>query len=61
MAIADIYDALVSERPYKKPFSHEQAVEIIKEGIGTHFDPKIVDVFMTVVEDFRMEAMRAAG
>jgi len=36
MAIADVYDALVSERPYKKPFTHEQAVDIIKQGSGTH-------------------------
>jgi putative two-component system response regulator len=56
MAIADVYDALVSERPYKKPFTHEQAVEIIKEGSGTHFDPKIVDAFLTVIEDFRAQS-----
>jgi putative two-component system response regulator len=53
MAIADVYDALVSERPYKKPFTHEQAVEIIEDGIGTHFDPKIVEAFMTVTDVFR--------
>jgi len=61
MAIADVYDALVSERPYKKPFTHEQAVEIIKDGSGTHFDPKLVETFLTVVEDFRAESTRAAG
>jgi putative two-component system response regulator len=61
LAIADVYDALVSERPYKKPFTHEQAVDIIKEGRGTHFDPKIVDAFMTVMDDFRVEALKAAG
>ena len=61
MAIADVYDALVSERPYKKPFTHEQAVQVIKDGSGTHFDPKIVDAFLTVAEDFRSESMRAAG
>jgi putative two-component system response regulator len=59
MAIADVYDALVSERPYKKPFTHEQAVQIIKEGSGTHFDPKIIDTFLTVIEDFWAESMRA--
>ncbi|MCL1930764.1 MAG: response regulator [Treponema sp.] len=53
MAIADVYDALVTERPYKKAFTHEQAVDIIKEGRGKHFDPQIVDAFMTVIEDFR--------
>jgi putative two-component system response regulator len=59
MAIADVYDALVSERPYKKPFTHEQAAEVIKNDSGTHFDPKIVEAFLTVTEDFRMEAIKA--
>jgi putative two-component system response regulator len=61
MALADVYDALVSERPYKKPFTHEQAVETIKKVSGAHFDPNIVDVFLTVMEDFRAEAVKAAG
>jgi len=59
MAIADVYDALVSERPYKKPFTHEQAVEIIKDGCGTHFDPKIVEVFLSITEDFWAESVRS--
>ena len=46
MAIADVYDALVSERPYKKAFTHERAMEILLENKGTHFDPNIVDVFL---------------
>jgi len=53
MAIADVYDALVSERPYKKPFSHEKAVEIIQNDSGTHFDPEVVGVFLKVAEEFR--------
>jgi putative two-component system response regulator len=53
LAIADVYDALVSERPYKKPFSHEKAAQIIVEGAGRHFDPKIVEVFQTVAGKFR--------
>jgi putative two-component system response regulator len=52
MAVADVYDALVSERPYKKPFSHEQAVDIIKKDSGTHFDPKIVEAFLNVTDKF---------
>jgi len=48
MAIADVYDALVSDRPYKKGFSHEKAVEIISEGGGNQFDQKIVDVFLEI-------------
>jgi putative two-component system response regulator len=57
MAIADVYDALVSERPYKNAFSHDKAVEIIKKDSGTHFDPKIVEVFLNVADDFRMESV----
>lgn len=45
MAVADVYDALTSARPYKEPFSHEKAVAIIREGKGTHFDPDLIDVF----------------
>jgi putative two-component system response regulator len=52
MAIADVYDALVSERPYKRPFTHEEAVEIIKKDSGTHFDPQIVKAFLNVTDDF---------
>jgi len=54
MAIADVYDALVSERPYKKAFSHSEAVKIITEDSGRHFDPKIVEVFLTAADDFWM-------
>ena len=52
MAIADVYDALVSERPYKPAFSHEKAIEIIKENSGTQFDPAIVEVFLKVQDKF---------
>jgi len=48
MAVADVYDALVSERPYKKPFSHSQACTMIAEGRGKHFDPDIVDAFLKI-------------
>jgi putative two-component system response regulator len=48
MAIVDVYDALVSERPYKKALSHEKAIEIIKEGAGFHFDPLIVEIFVSI-------------
>jgi len=57
MAVADVYDALVSERPYKKPFTHEQAVEIIKKDSGTHFDPEIVKAFLNITDDFLAESM----
>jgi len=57
MAIADVYDALVCERPYKKPFSHEKAIEIIRNDSGTHFDPKIVEAFLNAAEDFKMQSI----
>ena len=52
MAIADVYDALVSVRPYKEALSHEEACKIIKEGAGTHFDPALVGVFRQVEDEF---------
>jgi putative two-component system response regulator len=48
MALVDVYDALISERPYKKAFTREQAIEIIKEGSGIQFDPALVEVFVSV-------------
>ena len=53
MAIADVYDALTSERHYKKAFSHEEAVRIITEGSGTQFDPALVDVFTRTAAQFK--------
>lgn len=56
MALADVYDALRSARPYKKPFSHDDSVNIIKDGAGTHFDPDLVDIFLSIHK--RFEAIR---
>lgn len=53
MAITDVFEALISERPYKKGYSYEKSIEIIKEGSGKHFDPVIVDVFLSVIEDIK--------
>ncbi|MCL2203571.1 MAG: response regulator [Defluviitaleaceae bacterium] len=53
MAIADVYDALVSTRPYKEALPHEKAVEIITEEKGKQFDPDIVDLFLSVAEEFK--------
>jgi putative two-component system response regulator len=52
MAIADVYDALVSDRPYKNALTHEEAVRIIIEGRGSHFDPVLVDVFERYADRF---------
>lgn len=46
MAVADVFDALVAERPYKKAFSVEKAFSIIKEGSGSQFDPEIINAFI---------------
>ncbi|GHU55659.1 response regulator [Clostridia bacterium] len=54
MAIADVYDALVSSRPYKKPFSHADACDIIVDGKGKHFDPVLVDLFLNKEKEFRI-------
>jgi putative two-component system response regulator len=56
MAIADVYDALISERPYKKPFSHEDAVAFIVKGSGSHFDPVLVNIFEGCADQFRIVA-----
>ncbi len=58
MAVADVYDALISKRCYKPAWSHEDAVVAISQGRGTQFDPRIVDVFLTIAEEFRAIAIR---
>jgi putative two-component system response regulator len=58
MAVADVYDALISARVYKPAFSHEVAVNIIAEGRDKHFDPELVDAFLRVQEEFRNIARR---
>ncbi len=52
VAIADVYDALTSKRPYKEAFGHEEAVDLIEQARGTQFDPDIVDAFMKNHEVF---------
>ena len=51
-AIADVYDALISERCYKKAMTPEEAINIIREESGTHFDPKLVEVFIRHKDEF---------
>ncbi|WP_415888724.1 two-component system response regulator [Neptuniibacter sp. SY11_33] len=60
MAIADVYDALISKRVYKNAMSHEQAVAIIEEGRGNHFDPELVDCFIEIKDDLLAIALRFA-
>ena len=59
MAIADVFDALVSKRSYKEPFTYEQAINILKEESGTHFDPKLIEVFLG--EDIQKKVKEKLG
>jgi putative two-component system response regulator len=52
MALADVYDALISKRVYKEAFSHEVARNLIVQGRGTHFDPAVIDAFIALEQDF---------
>lgn len=61
MAIADVYDALISERPYKPAFSHEKAVDIIMKDSGKRFDPKIANIFNETHETFREVQLTIKG
>lgn len=58
MAVADVYDALISARVYKPAFSHEKAVELIVAGHGRQFDPRIVDAFLRIAVEFQAIALR---
>ena len=60
MAVADVYDALISRRVYKEGMPHEKAVAIIMQGRGSHFDPDIADAFLVLAETFRNIAARFA-
>ena len=53
MAVADVFDALVSKRSYKEGFPFEKAMSIIKEGAGSHFDPKIAQAFLNASDEVR--------
>lgn len=58
MAIIDVYDALTTERPYKKAFTHEKACEIIEEGKGSHFDPVVCEFFLKHENEFKEAAVQ---
>lgn len=60
MAVADVYDALISRRVYKEGMPHEQAAAIIVDGKGKHFDPDVVDAFVDIQDEFRAIAARFA-
>ncbi|MBQ1641277.1 MAG: HD domain-containing protein, partial [Lachnospiraceae bacterium] len=58
MAVADVFDALVSKRCYKEPYSFEDAMEIIRKDAGTHFDPKVAEAFLAAADEVRATSER---
>lgn len=60
MAVADVYDALRSVRPYKKAFSHEESVGMLLEQRARHFDPAAIDAFVALQEEFSLIAKQLA-
>jgi putative two-component system response regulator len=60
MAVADVYDALISRRVYKDGMPHEKAAQIIVEGKDKHFDPDMTEAFVEIAEEFRAIAARFA-
>lgn len=52
MALADVYDALVNKRVYKEAWSHERAMQVMRAGRGSHFDPQVFDTFLELEERF---------
>ena len=56
MAVADVFDAVVSKRSYKDGFPFDKCVAIIREGMGTHFDPKVGQAFLDAEEEVRRVA-----
>ena len=60
MALADVYDSLISNRVYRSGMSHDETRKIIMEGRATHFDPDVVDAFLALEEDFKRIADKFA-
>ena len=61
MSVVDVYDAVITRRPYQQPMSHEQAVALIVARKGTHFDPAVVDAFLQVSHEFECLSAADAG
>ena len=58
MALADVYDALISRRVYKAAMTHEEALVIILDGRNKHFDPDVLDAFIVIADEFALIATR---
>ena len=60
MAVADVYDALISKRVYKPAFTHQQALDVMRKGRGSHFDPDVLDAFFEIEGEFARIAIAFA-
>ena len=60
MALADVYDALINRRVYKRAYAEDEVLGILRDGRGSHFDPAVVDAFFARLDDFRAIAARFA-
>ncbi|HEV6963851.1 HD-GYP domain-containing protein, partial [Roseateles sp.] len=60
MAVADVYDALISVRPYKQAMSHDEALDFIRRGSGSHFDPRVVEALDACLDEVQAIASRWA-
>jgi putative two-component system response regulator len=61
VSISDVFDALTSERPYKRTWGEEEAIEEIKKGSGSHFDPTLIPVFLEVFPEIRKAICQTMG
>jgi putative two-component system response regulator len=61
MAVADVYDALVDDRVYRRGMSHAEASRIILDGRGKNFDPRVIDAFQAIHGELAAEAKKSAG
>ena len=59
-AVADVFDAVTSERPYKPAFPNDEAMRILRDGRGSQFDPRVVDVFFERLEEICEDSSRTA-
>ncbi|WP_462325451.1 HD-GYP domain-containing protein [Desulfoplanes sp.] len=60
-AVSDVFDALTSERPYKRAYSNTEALEIMQAGRGSHFDPNLIDLFIAHFDDFKAIQLLCSG
>ena len=59
-AVADVFDALISKRPYKEAFTYSASIDLIKKGSGSHFDPNVVEIFLSISEGLYKDLMAAS-